>query len=74
MKRILGLLLLFPILAGVDPHPWMKKENPSELAVVAYADEDCPITDRRLTEIAFRYKPMVAMTVEIPSRVANRVQ
>ena len=38
--------------AHADPEPWMKKEDPSELAVLAMADEECPLSSEELQEIA----------------------
>jgi len=45
-------MLVPPILTYADPQPWMKMENSNELAVIASADDDCPLSKRALTEIA----------------------
>jgi len=68
MTRIMAVwtlsLLLLSGVASADPEPWMKRENPNELAVSTGADDECGFSDRKLREtvdgvlIRSRIKPL----------------
>ena len=45
MRIIVAIVLLFGAGHSVaDPQPWMKKENPNELAIFVNWDSECPFT------------------------------
>ena len=47
-----SVLLFLPALAFADSQPWMKKAVPNELVVFSRADEECPLNENALMELA----------------------
>ncbi len=48
---ILVMLLVHPVLATADPEPWMRKQNPKELAIIVYTMFDCPFSKDEISAV-----------------------
>jgi len=51
MKRLALLALLLPSIVMAEALTWLKKDNPNELFIIAYASSTCSMTDEKLKSV-----------------------